>query len=304
VLADDDRHGVVDGNGEVFGYPNLYVLDGACLPSATGVNPSHTIAAVAERNIETVIRKITGQHRWVAPDRKHAVPVVDPLATLRIPRGGTAPPRTRDIGLVFTETMRGALVRGATDPARPSSAAGGHPEQAMSVRLEVTAPSVADFVGDPTHRLAVTGVIRIADMTAPAGARVGGGLIHLLVPGDNPASRRVLYTLPFFGADGKPYLLDGCKEIQNSGWFSVWGANTTVYVRLRRGHAPRGRVLAAGRLRLSAINLVRELTTARVTGTANPVLQARALVDFSQLFAGSLWDVFIRPRVPFLAAER
>jgi hypothetical protein len=35
LLADDPRHGVVDGTGEVFGYPNLYVLDGACLPSAT-----------------------------------------------------------------------------------------------------------------------------------------------------------------------------------------------------------------------------------------------------------------------------
>ncbi|BDI17054.1 hypothetical protein ANSO36C_28560 [Nostoc cf. commune SO-36] len=41
--------GVVDHKGEVFGYKNLYVADGAILPQAVGRNPSMTIAALAER---------------------------------------------------------------------------------------------------------------------------------------------------------------------------------------------------------------------------------------------------------------
>ena len=41
--------GVVDHRGEVFGYPNLFVADGAIVPEALGVNPSRTIAALAER---------------------------------------------------------------------------------------------------------------------------------------------------------------------------------------------------------------------------------------------------------------
>ncbi len=41
--------GVVDHRGEVFGYPGLFVLDGAIVPEAVGVNPSRTIAALAER---------------------------------------------------------------------------------------------------------------------------------------------------------------------------------------------------------------------------------------------------------------
>lgn len=41
--------GVVDHKGEVFNYPNLFVLDGAIVPEAVGVNPSRTIAALAER---------------------------------------------------------------------------------------------------------------------------------------------------------------------------------------------------------------------------------------------------------------
>jgi cholesterol oxidase len=41
-------HGVVDHKGEVFGYPNLFVADGAIVPKALGLNPSRTIGALAE----------------------------------------------------------------------------------------------------------------------------------------------------------------------------------------------------------------------------------------------------------------
>jgi cholesterol oxidase len=43
------ENGVVDHLGRVFGYRNLYVADGAILPTPTVRNPSHTIAALAER---------------------------------------------------------------------------------------------------------------------------------------------------------------------------------------------------------------------------------------------------------------
>lgn len=51
-MGESDREGVVDHLGEVFGYPGLYVVDGAILPQALGLNPSRTIAALAERCAE------------------------------------------------------------------------------------------------------------------------------------------------------------------------------------------------------------------------------------------------------------
>jgi cholesterol oxidase len=49
AMANGPLDGVVDHKGEVFGYRDLYVVDGAIIPRPLGVNPSRTIAALAER---------------------------------------------------------------------------------------------------------------------------------------------------------------------------------------------------------------------------------------------------------------
>ena len=49
-MGTDAANGVVDHKGAVFGYQNLYVVDGAIIPEAVGRNPTRTIAALAERS--------------------------------------------------------------------------------------------------------------------------------------------------------------------------------------------------------------------------------------------------------------
>lgn len=49
-MAASAAAGVVDHRGEVFGHPGLYVSDGSIVPRPIGLNPSKTIAALAERS--------------------------------------------------------------------------------------------------------------------------------------------------------------------------------------------------------------------------------------------------------------
>jgi cholesterol oxidase len=49
VMGADAEHGVIDGQHRVFGYQNLYVVDGSAVGANLGVNPSLTITALAER---------------------------------------------------------------------------------------------------------------------------------------------------------------------------------------------------------------------------------------------------------------
>lgn len=54
-MGSDRTTGVVNHKGEVFEYDRLYVADGAIVPEALGLNPSKTIAALAERIAENII---------------------------------------------------------------------------------------------------------------------------------------------------------------------------------------------------------------------------------------------------------
>jgi cholesterol oxidase len=57
-MADDPEAGVVDDAGRVHGYRGLHVLDGSIVPTALGVNPSKTIAALAERGAARLLEDL------------------------------------------------------------------------------------------------------------------------------------------------------------------------------------------------------------------------------------------------------
>lgn len=54
AISDSPEHGVINPQHEVFGYPGLYVVDGAAIPANVGVNPSLTITAMAERAMSLI----------------------------------------------------------------------------------------------------------------------------------------------------------------------------------------------------------------------------------------------------------
>ena len=56
-MGDDPATSVVDDVGRVRGAPGLVVLDGSMVPTALGVNPSKTIAALAERGIDRLLAR-------------------------------------------------------------------------------------------------------------------------------------------------------------------------------------------------------------------------------------------------------
>jgi len=58
-MGGDRNSGVIDKDHRVFGYDNLYVIDGSALSANPGVNPSLTITAMAERAIDRIPSKET-----------------------------------------------------------------------------------------------------------------------------------------------------------------------------------------------------------------------------------------------------
>jgi choline dehydrogenase-like flavoprotein len=79
-MSDTPQLGVVNDRGEVFGHPGLFVADGAAVPTALGVNPSLTVAALAERVAAALVARVGGN--LVAP------PLANPYVN---PRPGEQP---------------------------------------------------------------------------------------------------------------------------------------------------------------------------------------------------------------------
>ena len=58
VMGENSSEGVIDKNNNVFGYKNLYVIDGAMISANPGVNPSLSITAIAERAMDQIPAKV------------------------------------------------------------------------------------------------------------------------------------------------------------------------------------------------------------------------------------------------------
>ncbi|HEU4538852.1 MAG TPA: GMC oxidoreductase [Polyangiaceae bacterium] len=300
-MGADAEHGVTDAFGQVHNYPGLYVLDGSILPSATGVNPASTIAAVAERNVERAIRSFTDQGRWRADEWPAVRPGYDPLASVVVPPGGTPEPHAPAVGLSFTETLRGSLSWDAT-PAGVSGGSGGpargpaRPDRRAEFTVTVTVANLDRFLANASHGASARGTVRVTGLTPSEGAPVEGGAFNLFVAGASPDARRLLYALPFTGVDGARYVLEGNKEVRDdAGRFDLWSDATTLHAVVREA-GPAGRVVAAGELRIGAWGALRQLSTLRVHNARSPLQKVTALARFGDLFFGTLWEVFAPTR--------
>jgi cholesterol oxidase len=266
VMAQDAADGVTDTHGEVFGYPNLFVFDGAALPEATGVNPSHTIAAAAERNVETLVRRLRADPGWRAPEFDRAEHYPDPLPP--VPAGGTPPlpaaARLRSVGLRTQVQAVGRLhpvMAGAPD---------GTP---CTLRLTLAAPSLINLLLDGTHPLAGAGTLEFGEGLG-TGAPEGRFVVTKAVV--NVLGEGVRWALPFFGADGTAFLLDGWS----GGPVSRGPTAVRATVRRRGPDGERGTALAVGVLDL---DLAGPLTGTRLFSPGPPAetTVARSLVGAS-----------------------
>jgi cholesterol oxidase len=319
TMADESAYGVLDSGGQVHHYPGLYVLDGAALPSSTGVNPSSTIAAVAERNVERAIREALGNPGWVAPERAplepqpfraglrfsqepqpaRVVPREDPMRTVVIPEGGTVPSPTPVVGLRFTERMRGFHAPGhvPVDDFTGAEKAGKRAGQLAEFVVTITLPSLDRFLAEKAHGGIAQGTVHVHGLTPPEGADIVNGVFNLFVDTDSFSERRMLYLLPFTGKDGQQYVLDGYKEVRDDDGFDMWNDTSTLFTVIRRGTERSSPVVSSGIIRLHLPDFLQQLTTFAVLGTESPVEKADALRRFGKMFMGHLWDVFARTKL-------
>jgi len=130
-MGDSPRDGVVDGHGQVFGHPGLYVLDGAALAGPLGVGPALTIAAFADRAIQHVLSESPGRGgrvprpRPATPGRVSTPPAAARATSTRATTTRTTSVRDAGRGASVPSTRTAAASAAANTPttatARPAT---------------------------------------------------------------------------------------------------------------------------------------------------------------------------------------
>jgi predicted acylesterase/phospholipase RssA len=200
---------------------------------------------------------------------------------------------TANTRLQFTEDMKGFVAPGEKDY-ELGFKKGKQEAITASFHLTIKMEGVNRFIANPQHEAAAEGYIECA---AFGGRRpVGDGKFNLLVDDADPRRKTMYYRLWFEDDKGRPLTLLGFKDVKDDPGFDTWSDTTTLYTRILEGHRSKdedggAKVLAAGILRLSLQDFLKELTTFRVEG---PTLADRTatLARFGRLFAGKLWDVY------------
>ncbi len=319
AMADAPGEGVTDGNGQVHGVPGLYVFDASAFPASVGVNPSHTIAALAERNVETFLDgHLKGEHRDKWRDAREAAKTaaaawrrdfekrghsIDPL---QLHLGDTAkPPKADPVGIRFEETMVGFVApveAGETLRSVADSFAvadidigaylaaqhrGREAGTALELTLQAEAVDLRYFLDRPPHELALTGTARFIRGGVETESRPVIGTLELM--GGTGGRRTMTYDLYLVDEDGRPQTegpwLRGFKELSDHVGADAYADATTLYVAFTEGDDDEW----GGVVRIPLDEFVeKQLPSMEATGTDDPAAQAWALAEFGAFFFGNL----------------
>ncbi len=164
-MSDDPKKGVTTPDGQVHGCEGLYVLDGSILCSSVGVNPSATIAAVAERNIDRFLEMHSREGQWPSEEYRHQVNLADDWYleakesqwSLSPPAPGEGP-TSEPVGLAFDETMQGFWSEPCKDPGYNDNEYRrleneGRPGRTVDLKLTASVQNLAAFFEAYSHEL-------------------------------------------------------------------------------------------------------------------------------------------------------
>jgi len=317
---------VTDDWGEVRGHQNLFINDGSLLPRPVGVNPSSTIAALAERNIEHFVLRlkrklppawqqdIQDAAEWRQKQRD---------VSLEPPKPVEITLHNAGVGFAFVEEMSGRLVLLDKEepsqlprpgrrriPLAPFLNAEGRdesgPPRVARFHLNARVRDIGEFLNDEHHRVPLTGELWLPGgliTTDPIKATIEDGTMALLVAVARDR-RLMIYHLPF-QVGGNRWTMIGQKEIQNDPGFDAWLDASTLYVELRRGDLdlpdfldPSGcgeqpPVLARGILRLGLHDFaVNQLQGFQALGTTDPARTIWTLGSFGVFFFGQMQGAY------------
>jgi choline dehydrogenase-like flavoprotein len=321
-MGTDATRSVTNPWGEVHGRPGLYVMDAAAFPTSVGVNPSATIAAVAEYKIEHFLQqprpeklRRRGHAHWTSDDKAKAAKWVDEKGRAELdPLNGleTSNPRLEGDTITFSfdesmagflsdashhvQTKWGDLVSFPATVARfvecetKGAGSGATITTSLQARVRDLAELVSAERAAQPPKVCLDGTVTIAGPTSPGTYKVTKGFLQFFVPPDPdtpPRTRFFRYCMHLDGPRGARRF-DGLKVLRDDPHFDVWHDTTTLYFEISGGPT-----VERGVLRLTGQDFFgRQVQSFTIGGTSDPTREAWALAAFYKYFGSELVAIY------------
>ena len=198
-----------------------------------------------------------------------------------------------NVAVQFTEEMRGFVTFGNTNY-EEGYRRGEEDGSDLMLHLTIRADDVHGFLASQQHEAVATGYVE--------GTQLGGkrpiekGVFNLFVDTKDLNSKVMLYRMFFYDEHDQQLTLSGFKRIQNHPGPDIWRDTTTLYTNIFHGHISQekeasGDLVAAGILRISLPDFMKQLTTIRAYGPTFTD-RTKGVKAFGSHFFGRLWEVY------------
>lgn len=286
VTGESAEQGVTNHKGQVFSgqsgtdvYSDLYVSDGAIIPTSLAVNPLLTISAMAERCCALM-----------AEDRGWTI-------NYDLPSRSKKTPEPQLLGIEFTETMKGYFSKkfesGESQTSYLNSSEIGKAENStMEFTLTIDSDDLTTLIESPEHNARIMGTLTAPELSDQPLA-VSRGVFNLFVVyPETPDTRHMNYSMQLTSETGEQYFFSAYKTVKNDGVINIWHDTSTLYVTVYQGVSKQGDVVGKGVLHIKPADFAIQMTTMKVTNAKNTSEKLKATARFGKYFAGILWQTY------------
>ncbi|CAH3174456.1 unnamed protein product [Porites lobata] len=270
-MGESGQTAVVNHAGQVFDgdsgnvLEGLYVVDGAILPIAVGVNPTLTISCLAERCLR-LLAKREGWH-------------IDYDTFKPLDQTSFVKPKP---GIRFTEKMVGTY----------ESSSNKGKQMPCEFTLTIESDDVEQMLNcDPSHSAKISGTVTCLALSSSPLTVSDGHFQLFSTSKENVDTKNMVYKMTLNGDGGRRFSFEGVKYVHKD-HFGETGLKdtTTLFVKIFR--LGKEEPLGNATLYITAANFAKQLETMEIINTQSTREKLYWIARFGAFFAKTLWDVY------------
>ncbi|KAL9984027.1 hypothetical protein ACROYT_G006282 [Oculina patagonica] len=272
-MGESGQTAVVNHAGQVFEgdsdepLDGLYVVDGAILPRAVGINPTMTIACLAER----CMRLMAEREGWTI-DYDTFIPLDHRTFKKQKP------------GIRFTEKMVGNF-----EPTRDK-----YSSSPCEFTLTIESDDVERMIDwDPAHSAKISGTVTCPSLSEGAMTISQGQFKLFSKSAEHVETKEMVYKMILTGHKGQQFAFKGVKLIHKDHVGEIGLSDTTtLFVTIYSGTTFWGIPVGRAKLFISLPNFAKQLATLEVTNTESRLKKLKWISRFGSFFARTIWESY------------